>query len=67
MISPPLCPGCGTSRLVPIAYGYPHFTDELKRALEEKRLVLGGCEVRDEKWACPSCENRYPELESGAQ
>ncbi|GLX96124.1 hypothetical protein Hesp01_40740 [Herbidospora sp. NBRC 101105] len=61
-----MCPGCGTGRLVPIAYGYPHFTDELKRALEEKRLVLGGCAVRDERWACPSCENRYPEPQGAA-
>ncbi|WP_061294906.1 hypothetical protein [Herbidospora cretacea] len=61
-----LCPRCGEGPLVPIAYGYPHFTEELKQALAERRLVLGGCAVQDEKWACPACDTRYREIPQGA-
>lgn len=57
-----LCPACGTGRLVPIAYGYPHFTEELKLALEEGRFILGGCEVREEKQACLSCGARHRQV-----
>ncbi|GAA0953328.1 hypothetical protein [Actinocorallia libanotica] len=55
------CPRCRKGGVVPVMYGYPHFTDELQEALRGRRLVLGGCVPREERWACTACGTKYLE------
>ena len=54
---PDKCPACGNSTVASIMYGLPVFTDELKRAVAEGKIVLGGCVIsgRDPRWKCTSC------------
>jgi len=56
--APPPCPTCGSSEVVPIAYGLPGA--EMWDAAKEGRIRLGGCVVPssdewDDRWACPAC------------
>jgi hypothetical protein len=37
------CPACGSTRVARILYGLPAYDDELRRELDEGRVVLGGC------------------------
>jgi len=54
---PRICPNCKSSSVVPIAYGLPGL--ELAREEEQGKVVLGGCEVMEERWACKSCGTRW--------
>jgi len=55
----PPCPFCGSTQVVPIAYGLPPYDLFEKAKLEE--IVLGGCVVSeiDPDWACLACERRW--------
>lgn len=59
---PETCTHCGSSRISDILYGLPGFSDKLQNDLDESRVVLGGCMVREDnpKWACADCGTRYP-------
>ena len=39
----PDCPSCGSAKAAHILYGLPSLTDELQQAIDEQRVVLGGC------------------------
>ncbi len=61
--TPPPCPDCGSSAVVPIAYGFPGA--DMWEAAEAGRLKLGGCVIGDgdgwsERWHCTSCASRTP-------
>lgn len=52
------CPHCGnTTRLAPIRFGLPDFTEELARQLENEEVYLGGCLIMDgyPKFHCFAC------------
>ena len=55
----PLCPKCGSSEVVPIAYGMPG--SELVEAYERGEVELGGCVVtdRDPEWHCKTCGHEW--------
>jgi len=58
---PRKCPICG-GKVANIFYGMPRFTDELQKALEEKRIVLGGCCVPHDieiPWQCTECGQQF--------
>jgi hypothetical protein len=47
----PACPRCGLEA-IPVVYGYP--SSELREAVEQGSLALGGCLVGDgdPEWTC---------------
>lgn len=51
------CPKCGSKKLAPILYGMPAFDEEMKRKLDNKQLVLGGCCITgaDPQFHCFGC------------
>ncbi len=58
---PNKCPDCGSIRIARIMYGLPDFSsEELKKAVEEGRIVLGGCIVGPDspRWECKGCGAR---------
>lgn len=57
-----LCPVCGSTRVVPIAYGYPG--SELTRDAEKGLMVLGGCCVSETNptRTCRDCGHRWGHL-----
>ena len=55
---PETCPECGSNRIADILYGLPHYGyPDLRRDLDEGRIVLGGCLVESgqPRWFCMSC------------
>jgi len=58
----PTCPHCGSADVAGIFFGLPIFTDTLNRAVEEKRIVLGGCCTAggaEPRWHCNNCQSRW--------
>ncbi len=58
---PGKCPQCGSSKIARIMYGLPDFSSgELKKDIEEGRIVLGGCIVGPDspRWECKGCGAR---------
>lgn len=51
----PPCPGCGSTQVVPIVYGYPGW--EMGVEADQGRVALGGCVVSgdDPQWHCKAC------------
>jgi hypothetical protein len=60
------CPSCGSKDLAVILYGLPAMTEELKKALANQQVTLGGCLVHSEapQWACNTCGHKFGELPS---
>jgi len=58
---PRKCPECGSTKIARILYGYPAFSDELRRELKAGRVVLGGCCITgdDPHWQCVDCETVF--------
>jgi hypothetical protein len=58
---PPHCPVCCSHRVAEVLYGLPDDTLELKQALREKRVVLGGCVEFDDgpAWECTACGHQW--------
>ncbi len=59
---PNKCPDCGSIRIAKILYGLPDFSSkELKKALQDGRIVLGGCIIPPGQpkyrpgWRCKDC------------
>jgi hypothetical protein len=59
---PSKCPECGSSKALPILYGYPS-SKALKDA-EEGKIVLGGCAIWDgaPTWRCAECSHKCGEF-----
>jgi hypothetical protein len=51
------CPACGSTQVLPLAFGYP--TEAMNAQVRAGKLALGGCrcwgDERDPRWACRSC------------
>ncbi|MBX7170925.1 MAG: hypothetical protein K1X72_08210 [Pyrinomonadaceae bacterium] len=60
------CPKCNSTRIAQFRYGLPEFTPELKKQIDEGKIVLGGCEI----WAdnpthfCNDCRKEFQNWES---
>jgi hypothetical protein len=54
---PAACPKCGSNAMAEILYGLPDMSPEMLQALDEKKVVLGGCciTVDDLAWRCSAC------------
>lgn len=59
----PACPDCGSSSVVPIAYGLP--AAETSERARRGEIVLGGCCLQEPRWYCRECLNRWPEETEG--
>jgi len=55
------CPKCDSSAdAVPIRYGYFRLDDEqVKKDVEARKYILGGCVVRMEHWYCFKCRKIF--------
>lgn len=55
---PKTCPNCGSEKIADILWGYPGYSEEMEKQIEEGKLVLGGCCVTDHdpEWECVECE-----------
>lgn len=51
------CPKCKSNKVIPIVYGL--FGPEGAEIAERGEIELGGCKVRDERWSCSKCGNRW--------
>ena len=59
---PVFCPSCKSVRVADIYYGKPKFPNEtLKKALDTKRTILGGCFISDfsPDWMCVDCNSQF--------
>ena len=58
---PRRCPNCGSHRIATYLYGLPHYTTQLKKALDDGSAVLGGCEIGASKpfWVCMECRTEF--------
>lgn len=56
--TPDACPKCGSERVAHILYGLPDFDpgEELERQLDAGEVVLGGCMVSGDDFACRCVE-----------
>lgn len=63
---PKICSHCGSRRIANIRYGYPDFSDEERRLVDEGKIVLGGCVVTGDgpKWQCVDCGKPTPDSNS---
>jgi hypothetical protein len=52
-----VCPFCGSKRIAYIQYGLIGFSSRLEKAIDEKRIILGGCTISgdDPEWHCWDC------------
>ena len=53
----PSCPECNSKNVAFIFWGYPGDIDWYIKAIEDKKIVGGGCIVSDNdpKWECNDC------------
>ena len=58
-----ICPKCDSKIIALIFWGYPGDMDWYLKAIDEKKIVPGGCMVTDNdpKWECNDCPNRWGE------
>jgi hypothetical protein len=51
------CPRCGSDAVAEILYGYPAFSEDLRKEMDSGHIVLGGCVVWDDQadLACTTC------------
>ena len=59
---PPSCPECGSTRVLPILYGFP--SQQLMKEVKETtppEVELGGCCIHPDSpdWSCQECEHRW--------
>ena len=54
---PMTCPSCNGKNVAVILWGLPYMTAELSKAVEENKIVFGGCCVSndDPAWECADC------------
>lgn len=57
------CPKCDSVNVAPIIYGMPVFSDEVVKAVEEKKIILGGCEIINDRlspdYGCNDCNYKW--------
>jgi len=60
---PKKCPNCKHTPVARILRGMPLFTEKFAKALDEGRLVIGGCEVNSDRplpeWKCVNCNCEF--------
>ena len=54
---PETCPNCGSTQIADILYGL--FAGDPSEEMYGRKVVLGGCCVRDEVWTCTDCNASF--------
>jgi hypothetical protein len=59
------CPRCGSTKIIPIAYGYP--SAEMRADAEAGRVELGGCVIESNMPTrrCTGCQHAWSDYERG--
>jgi hypothetical protein len=62
---PILCPNCKSGRVIYILYGEPILDDDLKRAIETRKVELAGCIVTQDshRWECRNCGHKWGQVQ----
>jgi len=57
------CPKCGGTDITMILWGLPVFDRVLEKLVDQKKVVLGGCNVtgNDPKLECSDCHHQWGE------
>jgi len=57
------CPNCKSEKFALILWGYLDLDKEMQNAVDNKKIVIGGCMVTDHdpKWECTACSHRCGE------
>lgn len=60
------CPFCNSDNVAKILYGYPKFSDELKREIDRGNIAIGGCVIHTENndYKCNSCQRGWKKSEA---
>ncbi len=60
------CPYCNSKNIADILYGMPAFNEQMKKDIEDGKLVLGGCCVdeRNPDYHCNDCGREFSEGDS---
>jgi len=55
------CPRCGSEDVAEVVYGWiPSLSENLKRDLDNRKIVLGGCCVdSNARWQCNKCKRKW--------
>lgn len=55
------CPKCNSDNLAKFRYGLPEFTDDLKKQIDEGKIILGGCEIMLDNplFHCNDCRHEF--------
>ena len=58
---PRKCPVRKSTKIAKWFYGMPAPSEELDKKFAEKKLLIGGCCIRDDNptWACTECETNF--------
>jgi len=58
------CPKCGSGKVAKILYGWPDCSDEMKKKLKSKVIVLGGCCMSKDSpvYECTVCHKEWGRL-----
>ena len=61
----PVCPECGSDNVAKILRGYPIMSDELRKGLDDGRVVLGGCCISSgmPEYRCNACGAEFGAIE----
>lgn len=59
----PECPECGSENIAKILYGFPEYSKKLRKQLNNKEIILGGCQVysdvENDRWHCNDCGQEF--------
>jgi hypothetical protein len=55
------CLKCNSDNLAKYHYGLPNFTDELKKQIDDGKIILGGCElsIDNPSYCCNDCKYEF--------
>ena len=58
------CPACGRKPVATILYGYPEYTEEFDRELNEGLISIGGCMMKIDApvWECSFCGQKIHKI-----
>ena len=58
---PRKCTNCGSRRIANLESGYPPFSEELLKQIDQGKVRLRGCVVseNDPVWICVDCEQEF--------
>ena len=61
------CPKCNSNKVAKLFYGMPAMDQQLRKDIEDKKIVLRGCFVSDDnpEFLCNECKYEWKKEKSG--